>query len=42
MKPWDFDALSPSEKARLHALYSVEHEIESYYESEKARILQRK
>lgn len=37
--PWEFDELSALQKGRLLALYEVEQAIEGYYESEKARLV---
>jgi len=37
LKPWEFRALDREQRAELHAIYSVEMEIESYYASETIR-----
>jgi hypothetical protein len=37
LKPWEFRSLTPENKAELHALYTLEMEIEGYFESEKAK-----
>jgi hypothetical protein len=37
--PSQFRALPSEEKAELHALYDVEQEVEGYYKSEEARIM---
>jgi hypothetical protein len=37
LKPWEFRALDREQRAELHAIYSVEMEIESYYASESIR-----
>ena len=39
MRPSQFNLLETNEQARLMAIYLVETAVESYYESEKARIL---
>jgi len=38
LKPWEFRGLSVDNKAELLAGYIVDHEVESYYNSEQARV----
>jgi hypothetical protein len=37
LKPWEFRTLERDQRAELHAIYSVEMEIETYYNSESLR-----
>jgi len=42
MKPWELSGLDNEKIARLHALYTIEQEIEQYWNSEQARMMDKK